>query len=534
MARRPVEYFFETADRWPANEFLHIPAYDAGGVVREAKSYTYSAAQRQIEALAHEYAEQGVAEGFRVGLILENNAAFFLHWLALNQLGISIVPLNKELEAEDCAHIIRDSGLSLIVCFPDLASVVEAAASKVDHSVPVWKVGGEGMPLLTAKSVAEPDECALLYTSGSTGLPKGCVLSNEYFEVAGQEYMALGGLCALVEGAERLVTPLPLVHMNALACSTMAMIMTGGCIIQLDRFHPKTWWQTVVDTQATVIHYLGVMPAILLLLEEAEAETKHQVKFGFGAGVNPKHHQKFEGRFGFPLVEGWSMTEVGGAAWVIASSEPRHVAQCCFGKPSERVEYRIVNDTGELVSAGQSGELLVRRAGLNPREGFFSGYYGQPELSAEAWQGGWFHTGDIVKADAEGSLYFVDRKKSIIRRSGENISALEIEAALSELPYLTAIGVCPVPDEIRGEEVAACVVVEGVKADDELAAKISEHVLTKLAYFKAPGYVAFVDSLPLTASQKLQRGELKKIAASIVSDGKAIDLRHLKKRRKAS
>ena len=532
MARRPVEYLFKTAEKWGNQEFLHIPAYASGNTTRAATSHTYSASVCEVRAIAALYSEQGVSAGMRVGLMLENSAAFFFHWLALNELGVAIVPLNKELASEDCAHIIRDSKLSLVTCFSDLAKIVGAALELVEEAVTTWCADADLLPVVKGRRVASQDECALLYTSGSTGLPKGCILTNEYFEVAGQEYLALGGLCTLQEGGERLVTPLPLVHMNALACSTMAMMMSGGCIIQLDRFHPKTWWQQVVSAGATVIHYLGVMPAILLQFPVTNVEKKHQIKFGFGAGVNPKHHKVFEDRFGFPLVEGWSMTEVGGAAWVIASKEPRHVANCCFGKPSSRMEYRLVRDDGALVQKGESGELLVRSAGSDPRRGFFGGYYGQSALTDEAWREGWFHTGDIVREDTKGSLYFVDRKKSIIRRSGENISALEVEAVLSEFPGIQSLGVTPVPDEIRGEEVLACIVCDGAEA--ELAADIVDYASSKLAYYKVPGYIAFVGTLPLTPSQKLQRGQLKVIARQLVELGDVHDLRHLKKRRKAS
>jgi len=534
MARRPVEYLFCTAKKWGEKEFLHIPAYLSGKVERAAVSYSYNDAVIEVMALATRYSEHGITAGMRVGLMLENSADFFLHWLALNELCVAIVPLNKELAAEDCAHIIRDSQLCLITCFSDLETTAREALKHVGARVDVWSMETSDLSEVSGVVVAEIDECALLYTSGSTGLPKGCVLTNEYFEIAGQEYRDLGGLCALEEGKERLATPLPMAHMNALACSTMAMIMTGGCIIQLDRFHPKTYWQDVVKAGATAIHYLGVMPAILLQLPECDLEKQHTIKFAFGAGVNPKHHKVFEQRFGFPLVEAWSMTEVGGAAWVVANEEPRHVANSCFGKATQRMEYRIVDSTGADVPAGISGELLVRRAGSNPRKGFFAGYYGQRKLTEEAWVGGWFHTGDIVKADAQNSLYFVDRKKSIIRRSGENISALEVEAALIEHPGIKAIGVTPVPDDIRGEEVMACIVVGDGHMNTGLSIDIVRYALQKLAYFKVPGYVAFINELPLTPSQKLQRGELKVLARHIVRDNSAYDLRSMKKRSKVS
>src|SRR5690606_18813477 len=143
---------------------------------------------------------------------------------------------------------------------------------------------------LKDQALDHASECALLYTSGTTGRPKGCILPNEYFLHAGAWYARIGGLAALRQGSERMLTPLPLVHMNAMAYSVMAMVFTGGCLIPIDRFHPKTWWDTVRDAHATVVHYLGVMPAMLMKAHAAPHDTAHQVRFGFGAGVDRSLH----------------------------------------------------------------------------------------------------------------------------------------------------------------------------------------------------------------------------------------------------
>jgi acyl-coenzyme A synthetase/AMP-(fatty) acid ligase len=185
------------------------------------------------------------------------------------------------------------------------------------------------------------------------------------------------------------------------------------------------------------------MPAILLQLAPGEAERNHSLCFGFGAGVHPSHHQAFEDRFSFPLVESWSMTEVGGAAAVVASEEPRHVGSRCFGRPHDSMEFKLVDDEGHSVPRGQTGELLVRAGHPNPRAGFFSGYANQPELTEAAWADGWFHTGDMVREGEDGSLHFVDRSKSIVRRSGENIASLEVESVLNQIPAVRAVGVGP-------------------------------------------------------------------------------------------
>ena len=182
------------------------------------------------------------------------------------------------------------------------------------------------------------------------------------------------------------------------------------------------------------------------------------MRWGFGAGVDRKNHEAFERRFGFPLIEAWAMTETGAAACVMANHEPRHVGTNCFGRPEPYMQYRLVDDQGRDVDGGAPGELLVRSAGADPRRYFFSGYLKDAVATDEAWAEGWFHTGDIVRRDADGSLYFVDRKKNVIRRSGENISAVEVESVLNQHPAVKAAAVAAAPDAMRGDEVMACVV----------------------------------------------------------------------------
>jgi acyl-CoA synthetase (AMP-forming)/AMP-acid ligase II len=319
--------------------------------------------------------------------------------------------------------------------------------------------------------------------------------------------------------------------MNAMACSTMAMLLTGGCIIPLDRFHPRTWWDSVRRSKATVLHYLGVMPAMLLGSEPSANDKEHRIRFGFGAGVSPRLHAAFEQRFGFPLVEAWAMTETGCAAAIIASREPRKIGTACFGRPSSKVHYRVVTTEGNDAAPGEHGELWVRAAGDMPRRGFFHEYLKDPEATAQAWQGGYFHTGDIVFVDEDGDFHFVDRKKNVIRRSGENISAVEVEGVLLQHPRIASVGVAAVPDEVRGDEVMACVVPRGPVEDQlGLARELVEFCLQKLAYFKAPGYIAFCDRLPLTATEKIQRARLGELARERVALSSTLDLRSMKKR----
>ena len=281
------------------------------------------------------------------------------------------------------------------------------------------------------------DEVAIVYTSGTTGAPKGCILSEDYFMTTGSWYRQIRGFLSLEPGKERILTPLPTSHVNSLVFSFMGVISTGSCLVQLDRFHPSSWWDDVRKSEATAIHYLGVMPAILLSMPSKNNDyIGNQVKFGFGAGVEPDDHEEFEKRYGFPLVEGWAMTETGGAGCMMVSEDPRHVGTRCIGIPPSQLEYRIVSKIDEDVGSGEDGELLVRRAGANKRSGFFSGYFKDQSATNAAWAGGWLRTGDIVREGDDRSLFFVDRKKNIIRRSGENISVSEVENILSRSPLV--------------------------------------------------------------------------------------------------
>ncbi len=533
------EAFRRTAERYPDHDFLSILPQTAARYSIEAATYSYMDAVLEVAELERRYRAAGVRIGQRVGLMLENRPAFFFHWLALNGLGASVVPINPEWRSAELEYLVGHSEIAVAVVPSERVEDLKLAALDAERRVVVTT---PDLALLAtvrdavSSGDAPPDadtECALLYTSGTTGRPKGCVLPNEYFLWAGQWYVEVGGLCRIVPGKERLITPLPMSHMNAMAFSTMVMLLTGGCIVPLDRFHPGTWWNSVRESRATIVHYLGVMPAMLLGAPPDEGDRMHSVRFGFGAGVSPRLHAAFEERFAFPLLEAWAMTETGAGAVVIANDDPRKVGTACFGKASSQVAWRVVDDEGRDVAAGQPGELLVRWAGDSGRFGFFREYLKDPDATAAAWRGGYFHTGDMVSVDADGDFHFVDRKKNVIRRSGENISAVEVESVLLQHPGIASVGVTAVPDEVRGDEVMACIVPRGVVKEDDreaYARDVLRFCLDRLAYFKAPGYVAFCERLPLTPTEKIQRAQLKELARQLMASGAYVDLRSLKKR----
>jgi crotonobetaine/carnitine-CoA ligase len=252
------------------------------------------------------------------------------------------------------------------------------------------------------------------------------------------------------------------------------------------------------------------------------------VRFGFGAGVEPQLHAAFERRFGFPLCEGWGMTEM--VRILLDRHEPRQVGTRAMGRPEPGLEVRVVDDADRDVPDGGPGEMVVRFSAETPRRGAFSGYLKNAEETERAWRGGWFHTGDTIRQGPDGMLYFVDRKKNIIRRSGENIAAAEVEALLLTHPDVAQAAVMAVPDEVREEEVLACIVTRSGSRDLVMARTIFAFCNERLAYYKAPGWIHFMDSLPTTGTQKIQKhvifpgGEDPRRTAGI------IDLRALKRR----
>ncbi len=523
--------FLVAVDKYRDRPFLRAPAISTSSYADSAIEYSYVGARDAAVRLAGGYAAAGIKPGDRVALAYDSRLDVYLHLLALNALGASLVPLNMAGSDAEISYVIEHSDSKLVTGADEHRKRLSRLAAALDGVASMDAIDLVAEPYSGDPQGSFDSEAAMLYTSGTTGQPKGCMLANEYFLVMGREYNGLGNLCSIDEN-DRLVTPLPPNHMNALSTSFMAMLMCGGCVIQLDRFHPSSWWQTVREERATVIHYLGVMPAILLTMPPGDDDYSGQVKFGFGAGSDPRHQQVFEERFGFPLIEAWAMTESGGGGMIVANAEPRHVGQRCIGRPAGKTEYRIVDGSDVNVGVGEEGELLVRASGDNPRAGFFSAYYKNDEATEEGWRGGWWHTGDVVREGSDGSLYFVDRRKNVIRRSGENIAAVEVEAALLRHPAVANCAVTAVPDEMRGDEVFAFVVTDKDYANKpELARRIFEAAYGRLNYFKPPGYFEFVDALPLTASQKVNRAEVKRLAAERVASGASIDLCALKKRR---
>lgn len=530
------EAFSITAAAHPEKSFLCVPARADRDYWPEGLELSFGAVRVQVEAMKAAYAAAGYGLGHRVGLLLEMRPEFFFHFLALNGLGVAIVPINPDYRHDEMLYQMQHSEADLAVALPQrVADLQRVAAERSEKPLPV--IDGLNPPAALPKPRTAPrhgalgheTEAGLLYTSGTTGRPKGCVLTNLYYLNAGAWYRDFGGRLSVKPGEDRFYNPLPLFHMNHQAVTACCAMLTANCLILPERFSPGRWWAEVAQTRATIIHYLGVVPPLLLNQPASALEKQHNVRFGLGAGVEPLLHKPFEDRFGFPLVEVWGMTETGR---ILADAfEPRRIDTRAFGKPMQGLEAIVADAQGAELPRGQEGELLVRYSASDPRRGFFGGYLKNEAATEEAWRGGWFHTGDVVRMDDDGMLYFVDRMKNIIRRSGENIAAAEIEAVLQAHEAVAQVAVLAAPDEIREEEVMACIVpMPGIAPKPELAEQLFVWCNEKLAYFKAPGWVLFVETLPTTGTQKVQKTQIFAVGEDPRKRPGAIDLRPRKKR----
>ena len=524
--------------RYADNSLLAVPSNPRRDYAQDGVEISYREAGTQIAALAKLYSEAGYGLGHRVALLLESRPEHMLHKLALNTLGICCVPVNPDYRRRELNYLIDHSKVDLIVCLPSRLASIQESLEDTRHKPAVTTVDPQSTTVLQlpkasraaqAGQVTADTPASILYTSGTTGQPKGCVLSHAYELAAGKWYASQTGFVSIQEGKERLFNPLPLFHVNASILSFYCMLVSGGCQVQTDRFQPSRWWEEVATSRATIVHYLGVIIPLLLKQPESEWEKKHVIRFGYGAGVEPQLHAVFEQRFGFPLIELWGMTEV--VRTLSDYTADRQVGTRSFGRGVPGLEVRVADETGAPVPFGTPGEMLVRYSAETPRKHFFSEYLDDPAATEKAWIGGWFHTGDVVVQDPDGLLHFMDRRKNIIRRSGENIAAAEVEAILLTHPKVQGVAVMAAPDAIREEEVLASIVlVPGETASDELCSELFDFCKKEMAYYKVPGWWWFTDEIPTTGTQKIQKHRILQAGQDPTTLPGIRDLRTRKKR----
>jgi crotonobetaine/carnitine-CoA ligase len=536
VAETIFEAFRASTAAAPRNAFICVPA--GTSYAPDGLEWTYDEVMQRVAPLAESYRQAGYGLGHRVALLVENRPDYFVHLLALNAVGASVVPVNPDHRHAELLYQMRHSGVVLAVALRHHVERLTAVADELPGQFAVITADElpDCLPLpsrpAASGSLDRNTEASVFYTSGTTGRPKGCLVTNDYWLSAGEWFITLansGGRFSIEPGTDRLFNPMPVFHVHAGVVALMPMLLSQGCVIRPEYFSAKRWWNEVSRSRATIVHYIGAVPQALVALERSDDERAHTVRFGFGAGMEPAIHREFEQRFGIPHLEVWGMTEVG--RWTANDHEPRPIGVRAIGRAVAPLEARVIDEHGREVAAGAEGELVVRLAGNDPRKGFFAGYLDDEAATEAGWHGGWWHSGDVVRQDEGGIIYFVDRRKNMIRRSGENIAATEVETVLSRHPGVAQIAILAVPDEKAGEEIFACVVpVSGRTADRALAHDIVEYCNTQLAYYKAPGWMLFMDRMPVTATQKINKAQIFESGLDPRTIVGAIDLRAMKKR----
>jgi len=464
-----------------------------------------------INRVANGFLRKGIKKGDIVSLFLPNCPEFLYCWLALSKIGAIMVPINTAYKGQEAKYILNHSEAKIVVVTPEYLEIVRSIRKGCKHLEEIILVSDSPAPdaellsdLVKGSStdlipvdISDDDLSCILYTSGTTGPPKGCMLPNDYYTLQGEEIVRFLKLTP----DDRMLTCLPLFHMNAQTQTTMGSLTVGCSMILLDRFHAHNFWDDVRRYKATQFDYIGAMLAILYKLPETEQDRKHSVSRIWSGGCPREILEKFEGRFGLKIIEGYGLTESGTNTRHSVDMKRKIGSQ---GVPVSYQEVRVVDDKDRELPTNAIGEIVVRGKGL------MKGYYKEPETTARALRGGWCHTGDNGYMDEDGYLWFVDREKDIIRRSGENISSMEVEHVIQSHPKVGEAAVIGVPDEIRGQEVKACIILKPGETEETLPPEeIVSFCEERLAYFKVPRYIEYREVFPRTPTQRVEKYKLR-------------------------
>jgi len=484
------------------------PARSGGLVAIEDEVVTASELHRDADAVASGLLALGLRPGDRVAVLLPARVAALQTWFGVARAGLVEVPLNPAAGSLVLAHCLAASRVRAVVCDAALLGLLEEAsvdAAALDHVVvvggdaPPGTVGFADLldhPVADLPVVPAADTAVILYTSGTTGPPKGVRLSHRANVNLARHTVELMGYTA----ADHLYSVFPLYHSNARFCSVMAGLHAGARVLLHRRFTASGFWDICRRHGITAFNYQGAMMSILHKQPPRADDADHAVRVGFGAPCPAEILTDFEDRFGVELTEIYGSTEVS----LVCEMPPARRRVGTAGRASSIYEVAVVDEEDRLLPPGTPGEIVAR-----PRDGgwMFDGYDGDAEATIAAWRGLWFHTGDRGVLDEDGYLTFLDRMKDTVRRRGENISTWEVERVLAEHPGVAQVAAYGVASEISEEEVMVAVVP--ATGEDPAPEDLWEHCRGRLTSFAVPRYVRFLPQLPLTPSQRVEKYRLR-------------------------
>ena len=477
----------------------------------DGRRFTYEDFDRAVNRAALMLASHEVRKGDVVSLLMPNGAEYLIAYFACWKLGALAGPVNSLLKEDETAFVMKNSEAKAMLVhsefqehiesirrqLPDLRSVItfddeaEATREYADDK-------GEGGQDVRAPSINKDDDAIIIYTSGTTGKPKGCLLTHG--NVIANARQISEWLCFTER--DRLLTVMPLFHMNAVSVTTTSALYAGSSTVISPKFSASQFWKVISDYQITSFGSVATMLSILLNTYPngvPEGLKTDQLRFAMcgSAPVPAEVMKKFEETFNCPVVEGYGLSESTCRSTFNPPDQRRRAGSC--GLPIGN-EMRVFDDNDNEVPAGALGEIVLRG------ENILKGYYKDPEATALAFRNGWFHTGDIGYRDAEGFFYIVDRKSDMIIRGGENIYPREIDEVLYQHPAVATAATIGVPDPLYGEEVAAFVVLkDGANVSQE---QLISHCKQRLADYKCPKTIHLVPEIPKGPTGKLLKREL--------------------------
>lgn len=475
---------------------------------------TFNDINEKTNNIANSLKKIGVKPKDHIAVMIKNKPEFPLSWLALSKIGATMVPINVFSKEYDAQFILEQSDARMVIAdseFISLLKRIKPSIQKMEKIISINQCDEEGVYNLfeLQKSVSSkrpkvsvyPETVVnIQYTSGTTGRPKGCVLTHSYWLSAGKQN-ALQPNPRLNKN-DVLLTAQPFYYIDP-QWNVITSLITGAKLIVLDRFSPSVFWDKIREYKVTYFYCLGIMPLLLLKMPKTSYDLDNEVRHISCSAIPVHLHKKLEERWGVPWFEFFGLTETGGDISITDKEYKNYIGTGCIGRPLPHREVRVIDEHGQVLPRGEMGELIIRGKGM------MEGYYKDLESTREVFRNGFFHTGDLVYMNEEGLIFYVGRQKEMIRRSEENISATEIEDVLKMHPAVSYVAVIPVPDDIRGEEVKASIVLkENMHKDSDLIKKIIDFCTEKLAYFKVPRYWEIRENLPRTPSEKIAKHKL--------------------------
>ncbi|MGA8745057.1 MAG: long-chain fatty acid--CoA ligase [Solirubrobacterales bacterium] len=464
---------------------------------------TYADLDERSARLATLLREKGLQRGDRVGVMLPNVPEFPIAYYGVLRAGGVVVPMNVLLKRREVAFYLVDSGAKVLLAWHGFAE--EARAGAGEAGAELVEVEPDGFAAMLAELQPTPgltetegsDTAVILYTSGTTGKPKGAELTH--FNLFRNAEVSSRTTCAITAG-DVVLGALPLFHSFGQTVSMNASLMVGACLTLVPKFDPGEALATMQRDGVT--HFYGVPTMYGALLHHPDRESFDTSRLRScitgGASMPVEVLRGFEAAFGCVVLEGYGLSET---SPVSCSNHPdRERKPGSIGTPIEGVEMQVVDEDDNPVPQGEVGEIVIRGHNI------MKGYWQRPDASAEAMRGGWFHSGDMARVDEDGYFYIVDRKKDLIIRGGYNVYPREVEEVLYEHPKIREAAVVGVPHDDWGEEIGAAVVLH--EGEEMAAEEVSAYVRDRIAAYKYPRVVWFLDELPKGPTGKILKREI--------------------------